>query len=216
MVCAAQAGTPVPLRHRHLRGGAAGVLTVTEDGIRFDEPGKHRDHSRRWSFAEIQQLTIAEETLRILTYEDEAVKFGRDRRFVFDELPEGLATELYPLFSKRLDQRFVAALAADAGKPSWTIAAKLLRGARGSQGEIAVSAGCVVYRTASPEESRTWRIGDIDAVSSSGPFDLTITTFEDAGRDFHFQLKRALAEREYESLWRAVNRSKGLEIVSHE
>jgi hypothetical protein len=55
-------------------------------------------------------------------------------------------------------------------------------------------------------------------VSSSGPFDLTITTFERDGgpadrRDFHFELKRALAEGEYQALWRRVNQAKGLQIL---
>jgi hypothetical protein len=69
-------------------------------------------------------------------------------------------------------------------------------------------------------KSRTWRTKDIDMVSRSGPFDLTITTFELDGsnyaghKDFHFALKRPLAEAEYDSLWRGVNQSKGLQILN--
>jgi hypothetical protein len=57
-------------------------------------------------------------------------------------------------------------------------------------------------------------------ISSSGPFDLTITTFERSGenyaghKDFHFQLKRPLTEAEYEGLWRKVNQAKGLQILN--
>jgi hypothetical protein len=207
------ADAPYEVRHRHLHGGTTGVLRVADDAISFQEAGKHKDHSREWRFAEIQQLTLSDRTLRVLTYEDDAVKFGRDRRFVFDQLPEGMAAQLFPLFSRRFDQRFVAALAESAGAAEWRVAARLLRNTGGSQGEIAVSADRVVYRTAAPEQSRTWRITDIDNVSSGSPFDLTITTFEAAGRDFRFQLKRALTEGEYNTLWRAVNQSKGLRIL---
>jgi hypothetical protein len=78
----------------------------------------------------------------------------------------------------------------------------------------------VVFRADAPQQSRTWRIGDIDNVSSSGPFDLTITTFERAGtsyaghKDFHFALKRPLAEAEYNALWATVNQAKGLKILN--
>jgi hypothetical protein len=74
--------------------------------------------------------------------------------------------------------------------------------------------------TDSPQESRTWRSKDIDLVSSSGPFDLTITTFERSAanyaghKDFHFALKRSLTEAEYNDLWRMVNQAKGLQILS--
>ena len=46
--------------------------------------------------------------------------------------------------------------------------------------------------------SRTWRYQDIENISSSGPFQLTITTFERAKthygdlKGFNFELKRPL------------------------
>lgn len=208
------------VRHRHLRHGTEGVLRVSDDGIAFVEGGKHQAHSRQWRFEDIEQLTLSRDLLRILTYEDSHWRFGHDREFVFDRLPEDLASELYPTLSRRLDQRFVAALADGQVKRSWEVSAKLLHRTGGSQGNIIVGPDRVVYVTDSPEESRTWRIKDIDLVSSSGPFDLTITTFERSGanyaghKDFHFELKRSLAEAEYNDLWRLVNQAKGLQILS--
>jgi len=136
-----------------------------------------------------------------------------------DRVPEGFVEKLYPTFSHRLDQRFVAALADDQVKRLWEAPAKLLHRTGGAQGNIIVGTDRVVYVTDSPEESRTWRIKDIDLVSSSGPFDLTITAFERSGanyaghRDFHFELKRPLAEAEYNVLWRMVSQAKGLQIL---
>jgi hypothetical protein len=208
------------VRHRHLRHGTVGALRVGDDRITFEEAGKHKTHSRQWRFENIQQLTLSREVLRILTYEDSRLRLGHDREFVFDRLPEDLATKLYPMFSRRLDQRFVAALADDQVKALWEVSAKLLHWTGGSNGAVVVGADHVVYQTESPEQSRTWRTKDIDMVSSSGPFDLTITTFELAGsnyvghRDFHFALKRPLAEAESDSLWRKVNQAKGLQILN--
>jgi hypothetical protein len=208
------------VRHRHLRRGAAGVLGIADDSISFQEQGKHKAHSRLWRFTEIQQLTLSPHVLRILTYEDNAVKFGQDREFVFDNLPKELAAQLYPIFSRRLDQRFIAALADDTVDVSWQIPVKLLHRRGGSQGSILVGLDRMVYRTEAPEQSRTWRIADVDVVSSSGPFDLTVTTFERAGanyanhKDFRFQLKRPLTETEYTTLWRTINQAKGLHNLS--
>jgi hypothetical protein len=205
------------VRHRHLRHGTVGTLRVGDDRITFEEDGKHKTHSRQWRFDNVQQLTLSHE-VRILTYEDSRLKFGRE--FVFDKLPEDLVAKLYLVFSRRFDQRFVAALANDQVKALWEVPAKLLHGTGGSHGAIVVGADHVVYQTESPEQSRTWRTKDIDMVSSSGPFDLTITTFELAGsnyaghKDFHFVLKRPLADAEYDGLWRRVNQAKGLQILN--
>jgi hypothetical protein len=208
------------VRHRHLRRGAAGTLRVEDDRITFEEGGKHKTHSRQWRFENVQQLTLSRGVLRILTYENSHLKLGHDREFVFDLLPEDLATKLYPVFSHRLDQRFVAALADDQVKALWQVSAKLLHWTGGSNGAIVVGADHVVYQTELPEQSRSWRTKDIDMVSTSGPFDLTITTFELAGsnyasrKDFHFALKRPLTEGEYDGLWRRVNQAKGLQILN--
>jgi hypothetical protein len=208
------------VHHQHLRHGADGTLRVSDDGIAFEEGGKDADHSRQWRFEDIQQLTLSPETLRIKTYEDRRWDFGRDREFVFDRLPKDLAAQLYPIFSRRLDQRFVAALADDQVKVSWEVPAKLLLWRGGSQGSIVVGSGSVIFRADLPQQSRTWRITDIDNVSSSGPFDLTITTFERATtsyashKDFHFALKRPISEADYNALWTKVNQSKGLKILN--
>lgn len=207
------------VRHQHVRHDGAGTLTVTDNGIAYRETGKQAAaHSREWRFEDIEQLVLSRETLRVRTYEDPRWGIGHDREFTFAGLPKGTAARLYPLFSRRLDQRFVAALADDAVQPLWEAPVKLLC-RDGSQGTLLVGADGVVYRTETAEQSRTWRIPDIEMVSTSGPFDLTVTSFERGSgyadrRDFHFTLKRPLAAGEYDALWRRVNRAKGLQILN--
>lgn len=187
------------VRHRHTRNGAPGVLRVTAAGIDFEEA----KHSRHWEFQDVQRLTLGPTVLRILTYEDRLLR--RDREYVFDHLPADMAAQLFPVFRATLDRRFVAALADEIPAPLWSIPVR--------RGELIVGASEVVYRTDVPEQSRTWRIADIDSVSSAGPFDLTVTTLE---REFAFQLKRELTESEYNQLWQAVNRSRGLRILGYQ
>ena len=185
------------VRHVHLRHGAEGVLRIDAQSISFEESGKHRDHSRRWKLDDIRQLTLGPNVLRIQTYE------RRNRVFVFDQLPPELAKQWYPVFSAQRDQRFVAALADDRIHPDWQIP---VRG-----GELMVGAAEAVFRADVPDASRTWRISDIESVSSAGPFDLTLTTRE---REFRFELKQVLPAARYQEFWRRVNRAQGLEILN--
>jgi hypothetical protein len=184
---------------------------MDENSISFEESGKQAKHSRTWKFDDIQELILGPGTLRIVTYEDNRWELGRDRVYVFDRMPASLAADWYPVFRARLDARFVAALADDQAKPEWEIPAKLVHGRSGSQGVVLVGADSVVYRSSQPGESRTWRTGDLENVSSSGAFDLTITTHE---REFRFQLKQAMGEERYQELWMRVNQAQGLQILS--
>jgi len=198
------------VRHQHPRDGAMGTLRVTIDGISFDEPGKKHQHSREWKFDDIQQLSLSPTELRILTYEDQKRQLGRDREYVFDHLPKELSETLYPMFSTRLDQRFIAQLADPSLQPQWQMPAKLRHGLSGSNGMLLVTDDHIAYSSKDPGESRTWRFSDIESISMAGPFDFSVTTLERTGArhagptEFRFQLKQPLAENRYNDLWRKL------------
>jgi hypothetical protein len=122
---------------------------------------------------------------------------------------------VYPTLARLLDQRFIAAVA-DMQTSGWKINAKLDHGLRGEIGTLMVSDDAIAFEARKPNVSRSWRISDIDNVTTTGVFDLVVTTNEKAGafrggmRQFHFQLQKAMTNEQYESLWQAVNRSKGL------
>ena len=192
-------------RHVHWRKGANAELRVTAEGISF----KDAKHSGEWKFGDIQRLVLEPRALRIVTYKDRRSQLYRDREYLFDRLPEHFGKDLYPVFRAKLDQRFVAGLEPDDVNPLWQADAKLLRRLGGSDGTLMVSDDAIVYRSKEAHESRSWRITDIDLVSSSGIFDLAITTLE---REFRFQLKRPLTPAEYKMLWRNVQKARGLSI----
>lgn len=180
---------------------------------------ERKGESRTWEWDEIQQLTLSDRELRILTYADSVLRGGRDREWTFEKLPKGKAEELYPFLRERLDTRFVPALAIPPAEVLWEAPVKLRHALGGSDGTLAWGRETVVYRSAERDQSRTWRIADIESFSSGGPFDLTVTTPERQGvlrggpSEFRFQLKRSMPEERYESLWRQVHRSKGLAIL---
>jgi hypothetical protein len=198
------------VRHKHLRNGVTGVLRIDDTSLSFEEKGKYAKHSRVWKYEDIQRLTLSPDELRIVTYEDNRMELGRDRVYLFDNLPAAVVADWYPVFRTRLDARFVAALADEQVRPDWEIPVKLVHGRGGSQGVFQVGPDLIVYKSAAPAESRTWRTSDLESVSTSGEFDLTLTTHE---REFRFQLKKALSEPRFQQLWERVNRARRLQIL---
>ena len=196
------------VRHRHLHGGKVGTLQIDADSISFQEQSKNGRHSHQWKYGEIQQLSLSSSELKILTYDDQKWELGRDRDFIFDHLPEGMAKQIGLQLQQKLKLRFVAELGEQDVRPLWQVGAKLRHGLSGSQGTLLLGEDRLAYQSEVRGESRTWRFEDIDNISASGPFDLSITTLERFGwrhaspTEFRFQLKDALSEQRYNDLWR--------------
>ena len=202
----------IPVQHRHLRNGAPGDLKIVDSTLVFREVGKHNDHSREWAFDDIQQLYISPAQVQILTYEDVSWKLGKDRTYKFDHLPEHAAERILALVRDRIDWlRLVLAMPDPNLQPLWQIKAKLVDGWGGSEGIVLAGDAAIVYSSAEAGASRTWHFRQIENVSSSGPFDLTVTAFESSGgavtgtRDYRFQLKTELTGARYNDLWRRIN-----------
>jgi len=185
------------MRHEHLRKGCEGTMTVDDTGIAF--AGK-KGHAWKWKYQDIQQLTLLPGGLNILTYKDSRLRLGADVEYRFTgKLP---VRELYGEWSANLDQRFVAG--AVFGLEGDRIAAKHLGAIQGSQGSLIFAPEAIAWD--SPRDARTWRFRDIRNISSAGPFQLTITTFE---KQFDFQLKQPLSEARYNRIWLDIERKNG-------
>ena len=198
-----------PVRHEHLRNFCEGTMTVDETGVRFAGP---KDHGWFWKYEDIQELRLEPKKIHILTYKDSKLHLGADREYDFKgNVP---AEELYRFWKDRLDQRFVAALT-EPPADDFAIPVKHLRRVTGSEGMLAFGPDSIVYSTEKPGESRTWRYSDIDSISSSGPFQLTITTFERARlhygdrKGFNFELKEPLTEERYNHVWLDIEKKNG-------
>jgi hypothetical protein len=180
---------------------------------------KHPD-AWRWNYQDIQQLKVEPKSLTVLTYKDNKWKLGADRRYEFDLISGKTFEDAYNVLKGRLDQRFVAAIADSPDSMLWEIPVKHLHGFGGDEGVLQVGPDEIVYKSAKSDESRTWRYEDIENISSSGPFQLTITSFERARmhygsrKGFEFQLKQRLEEARYNDLWLRLNQSKGLKILN--
>ncbi len=177
--------------------------------------------SARWDYQEIQQLWLSKDKIVLVTYQDRKWFLGVDREFEFYVTGKDQPlTPVYELLKNKLDQRFVAAVADPEVTAEWEIPAKLLGTIQGSEGVLRFGADRIVYQTQKKNQSRTWRLEDIENISSSGPFQLTLTTYERAishygsMRGFNFQLKKRLDGKRIDELWKRLNRDKGLEFLT--
>jgi len=207
------------------KAGNMGALAITESGISFDETyrdGKKPKHPHvwRWVYQDIQQLEIAPKSLTVLTYKDSMWKLGADREYQFDLAGDKTFADAFQFLKGRLDQRLVAAISDHLSSILWVIPVEHLLRFGGDEGVLQVGLDSIVYTSADETHSRTWRYQDIDSISSSGPFQLTITTFERAKthygnlKGFNFELKQRLEDARYNELWLRLNQSKGLRILS--
>ncbi|HKW98622.1 MAG TPA: hypothetical protein VJN43_12875 [Bryobacteraceae bacterium] len=206
------------------KAGGLGTLTIDEAGVSFLQKyknGKAPKHPQawHWDYQDIQQLKVEPMALTVLTYKSNKWKLGADRVYDFDLVSEKTFEEAAVFLQSRLDQRFVAAIADGPSSVLWQIPAKHRVRFGGDEGVLQVGTSKIIYKSEKNTESRTWRYEDVDNISSSGPFDLTITTFERAKRDygsrkqFNFELKQRLDEARYNDLWLRLNQSKGLSVL---
>ncbi len=224
-LAAAQQDLRLEVRHGHLKGHQTGTLLVKPDGLSYRENATEkqkkkgdRPHAWDWSYGNIQQLELSPQKVRILTYKDVWWKAGTDRGYEFDILPGQQVRQVYDYLRTKLDQRFVASLSDASVKPLWEVRVKQLKRFGGTQGLLTVGNDELVFTADGKETSRTWRFKDIENISTSGPFELTVVTYERALahygnlKQFNFQLKEPLDEARYNELWRRLNESKGLQL----
>ena len=195
-VLSAASALPAEIRFEARYKKRPGSMTVDEHAISFQ--GVKRD-SWRWSYPDIDELKLGEHSIRVTA--------GRTYEFRGD-----IPASVYALWKDRLDQRFVAELADRGVQPEWRIGVKHRIQRASVDGMLEIGPDRIVFASARPDDSRTWRISDIANISSSGPFDLTIVTFEKARFDygdrkqFNFRLKEALSDDKYNELWLEINR----------
>ena len=211
------------VRHDHSIRSCTGTLRFTDQAVIFQQVknGKQEKdlHRWEWTYEDIEQVWISPDKLVVLTYEDQKWLLGKDKQYEFTVRNAEHFGSAYGALKGRLDQRFVAAVAEENVKAVWQVPVKQLGRIRGSEGMLIIGEDRIVYKTDAQGKSRSWRYSDIENISTSGPFQLTVTTFERAKfhygdlKGFNFQLKQRLNEDSYNDLWRRINVSKGLRFL---
>lgn len=236
LLAAAAHGQRIQFEVRHERAlkDHPGVVTFDDTGVQYQQVLTARQQAKaakrkkapklesvRWEYGDLQQLWLSAEKLVLVTYRDRKWFLGVDKEFEFYFVKKDQpVAAVYQLLQGKLDQRFVAALAEPDVATAWEIPVKLLGTIQGSEGTLRVADDRIVYETSRKGHSRTWRLEDIENVSTSGPFELTITTYErsiahyGSRRGFQFQVKRRLDPGRVDALWKRLHRDKGLDFLT--
>ena len=200
------------VRHERMLRDRHGLLAFDPAGVSFRQTVKKGEPPRqeRWDYPDIQELRVAPRRIVIVTYVDRPWLFGMDREFEFHAESKQNFDAVYAMLKGKLDRRLVVELADSPSELRWAVPVKRTGFIRGSEGILEIGRERVVYRSGKAGESRTWRYSDLDSVSSSGPFELTLTTYERSKKDygslrsFSFQLKEPLDQSKYDALWKSV------------
>jgi hypothetical protein len=212
------------VKHDHMFFDKAGEVLLDDTGVSYHEGSEprpqgsgdkeHNGHSGRWEYPDVRQLWLAPDKLVVVTYKDRKWRLGIDQEYEFQLLPAQDLRPAYDFLKKKLDRRLVAALPDPAAAVLWEIPVKLTGALTGSEGRLKVGSDHIVYETPRKNHSRTWRYEDVDNVSTSDPYELTVTTHERAKlhygsrRSFVFRLKAPLTEDRYNLIWRRLQRMK--------
>lgn len=219
---------PWPVTHeRALWPDAEGTLFLDSEGLRYSRATK-KDGAEKglvlgWN--DIQQLTLSEGAIEVVTYRDVRWQLGRDRQFCF-ELRQGDAgggsfAAAEAALRRLLGSRLVEALGVvreEADAVHWEVPAKRTGLLQGVEGTLAFTGEAIVFRAAKAGESRRWVLAEIETLAQTSRYSLTVTAPEralaDQGgyRSFSFQLKQPLSEARYQELWRAVERAHGTRL----
>ncbi len=207
----ARAAPPEPsftfkVKHDHLWKDGEGQLVIAENSIVYESEG-HEDHSREWTYTDVQDLRIeSAQKIRILSYED-SWKLNKDRDFEF-ELVEGEVTpEVVRFLRERLPTPLVSAVfTPPEGKVYYSLPVKHQHAlAGGCEGHLTFADDAVYFISTRAEHSRMWLISDIESIGRMSRFNFRVTAREDSilgsERNFQFQLKRPMDEEAYQLLW---------------
>lgn len=219
------------VRHHRALKNREGVLTIGEKGVAYQQvlpEGKRRANPKKppklqsiqFDYQDIQELWVSPDRLRLVTYKDRKWLLGVDKEFEFF-LPRGKSFDsAYAMLKDKLDRRFFAAVADSQPVVLWELPVKLMGTIQGSEGVLQVGQDRIVYKTDRRRQSRTWRLQDIENVSTSDRYQLTLTTYERAKmhygsrKGFNFQLKQPLDEKRFDALWKQLNHDKGLQFLT--
>lgn len=210
MTSSLRAEVRLPVRHEHALKDCTGELVFTDQGVEYVT--KNGKHARSWTYVDIQQLGLMDSrNISIVTYEDNKLALGKDRRFHFalteGSIPDSLASFLQPHLSKPL----VTGILPLALPSKYEIPVKHMHAWGGCQGVLRIREDTISYETTNKEDSRLWRYDAISSMGSTGPYQLRLTTMERTGseisaeKNFIFDLKQRLEPNVYDFLWWKVN-----------
>ena len=189
------------VRHQHTIGACEGTLTFSEDGVRYET--KEKNHSRKWSYPDVKYFEIvSEREIEIHSYESQGVaRLGLDRDYDFRLTAGNITDDLYQILVQKSPRAVVTHVVFHGTEIVQEIPVRHRHRIGGCAGTLTIAADKIIYRAGQKEDSRIWRLEDIQSFASSDPFSLRLSS---AFETFNFDLKLPLEQKAYDLLWNFV------------
>jgi hypothetical protein len=185
---------------------ARGTIEIGEQGITFKTD--RGQEGRTWKYEDIQYFDrISEKQFVILSYEDQTILLGRDRRYEFRITEGALTDEVFRRISARFGKPVTNRVVTRPAGVEYEIPVKHLHTLGGCEGVLDFTGDAIYYITADKKDIREWRLArDVQSVWSSDPYRLEVHTYDDNRREFsqtrayQFELKKPLDAEFYRRL----------------
>jgi hypothetical protein len=191
-----------------VKGGRShGTLAFTTEGIAFQAADAKK--ARQWPYRELKQVrVVSSREIALDTFDDGGWwRCGADKTVEFKVTDGAIDSRLVAHLLEHVQRPVSSAvMPAGLGEPSVRVAAKHLRGTKGTQGTLVVYPFGLAYETDAEGGSRYWRPGDLESILRTSPRSLLIDVYESGGvRPFAFELKEPLPDEAFDAIWDQVN-----------
>jgi hypothetical protein len=194
------------IHEKTLWRNGGGKIEITDEGIIF--AAEKREDSRTWRYEDIQYFDrISSKEFTILSYEDNLMLLGRDKKYHFLITEGELTTEIFYGIRDRLNKPATNREFPDVVNVRYKLPVKHLHTFGGCEGTLKFSEDKIYYVTKNKKDAREWRLAtDIQSVWSSNRYQLEIHAFDNNRREFSrtrvykFDLKKPLDPEMYRSL----------------
>ena len=183
-----------------------GTIEITKEAVIYQ--ARKQTDSRKWTYSDIRHFDrISEQEFVLLTYEDQNLFLGRDRRYHFAITEGRLNDSLFHKISLWLGKPVTNRVLRRIEGVQYEIPVKHLHPWDGCEGKLRFTVDRVYYLADEKKHRREWLLArDVHSVWSMDRFHLEIHAYEGRGDEFsrtrahQFQLKQPLDRIFYRDL----------------
>ena len=183
-----------------------GTIEITKEAVIYQ--ARKKTDSRKWTYSDIRHFDrISEQEFVLLTYEDQNLFLGRDRRYHFAISEGRLNDSLFHKISLWLGKPVTNRVLRRIEGVQYEIPVKHLHPWDGCEGKLRFTIDRVYYLADEKKHRREWLLArDVHSVWSMDRFHLEIHAYEGRGDEFsrtrahQFQLKQPLDRIFYRDL----------------
>ena len=199
------------VKHDHALGSCQGKLIVNDQEIRYEQSDER--HAQSWPHMDIQKLDVVSPTqITLKTFKSANwKKLGKDETFKFSLIEGQLTAANQEFLRSKLSRPMVARLTEPKETTSVAFPVRHRHRVGGCEGRLQVDEDRLVYFTDRSNDSRIWKLNEIETIGSPDPYHFRVTTYNET---FTFDLKSPLDPNVYDSLWKKIYRLENVSTVN--